>query len=500
MKRYIERIGKFYSHIILENVGLFIAYGMLSIIFSTGGWIPLPKLKPIIELIYLIVIPLLISYSAGKRMGGTSGGLIATMAWLGFYSADGNCHILGAILIAPIAGWIAKKGSVWIKIHAAVGFEMISQNFFVGIGGGILLLFTYYCLNPGLNLIQHAMTLVLDQLFQYNLVPFMSLFIEPGKIMFLNNTINHGLLVPLGMEQVNNLGSSILFLLETNPGPGLGILLACFLVEKKEKKNLFLNMIIQFFGGIHELYFPYVLLNSRLFFAVIAGGIAGNFCFLLFPSGLTAPASPGSILTILLLSPTKNIIGNLIGIAASAAVSCFTAMLIIKRGQSSKENSQIIEYSKEEMVSSITDKGKEKKLNRNNEKPEDIIKEKKTENDTKEQKLELNNEQMQKKDQEEQRKMTKKIYFVCQGGFGSSAMGAAILRRKLKAEGLLDITVSNTAIDEIPDDADVIFCQKEVEFNLNKAAITAQIYCLENLSQSLEYDQWILEEKQRRML
>ncbi len=486
MKQYIERIGKFYSHIILENVGLFIAYGILSILFSEGGWFPSSTLTPIIEMIYFIVIPVLISYTTGRRIGGNVGGLVAAMAGLGFFSVDGSSYMLGALLTAPMAGWIAKRGLNWIKAHTVVGFEMLFRNLFIGIVGSILLLFSSYCFNPILNQLKNILTWLLDQLFSYNLVPFMSFLIEPGKVMFLNNTINHGLLVPLGIEQVEYMGSSVLFLLETNPVPGFGILLAYFLIEKKEKKNLLVNMVIQLVGGIHELYFPYVLSNSILFLAVIAGGMAGNFCFLLLQSGVIAPPSPGSILTILLLSPGKNLFGNLFGIAVSAMVSCIIAVIILKRKQTLLKGQMILQEEsgeknrtilKKSVVFENQDKTDQKTVWNNGNCPKE--------------ELEKNAELSNTEQKEYSMKTVKKVYFVCQGGFGSSAMGAAILRRKLKNAGFFNIEVANIAIDDIPNDADVIFCQKEIESNLKKIETKAEIHYLENLSQSLEYDNWI---------
>ena len=468
MKQYIERIGKFYSHIILENVGLFIAYGILSLIFTEGGQLFSSGLKQLLEFVYFAVIPLMISYTAGRRIGGTVGGLIAALAGVGYFSTNDGAHMLGALLTAPIAGWIAKRGLRWIKQHTAIGFEMLFQNLFIGVVGSILLLFTYYCFNPVLDCLQSGLNWLLDQLFFYNLIPFMSFLIEPGKVMFLNNAINHGLLVPLGLEQVQQTGSSMLFLMETNPGPGFGILLAYFLVGTEKKKNLLVNMGIELFGGIHELYFPYVLSNSILFLAVIAGGMAGNICFLLFSSGLIATPSPGSIFTILLLSPVQNLVGNCIGIIVSAAVSCAIAVLILKSRQ------------RQQLCFDVQEKKDQKQPIQLETEHKSIVVQKNEKNE-----LEEGKKEHSKMDG------VKNVYFVCQGGFGSSAMGAAILRRRLKNEGLYGIQVGNTAIDDIPEDADVIFCQKQIEPKMQKVVTKAEIYYLENLSQSVEYDSWI---------
>lgn len=494
MKQYIERIGKFYSSIILKSIGLFIAYGILSIFFSAGGWFASSELELVVEQFYSMVIPLLISYVAGERVGGVAGGLTAAITCVGFFRVEGNSHMLGVLLIAPVAGLITKKGLEKIKTYTAAGFEMLFSNLFIGIGGGLLFLVTYYWFNPVLEQIQTMLTWILDQLFRYNLIPFMGIFIESGKVMFLNNTINHGLLVPLGMEQVQQMGSSILFLLEANPGPGFGILFAHFLLKKEEKNNLLINMGIQLFGGIHELYFPYILSNSKLFLAAIAGGVAGNFCFLLLPSGVIAPPSPGSILTILLLCPFKNILGTLIGIIVSAVVSCLTAIIIIKGDSSEKK---IVADAAD---LSVQNNSIEQTQPSSRESVQEQIPDREKETAKKDNLCPLMGEEQRKgavkpmiQESAARKNCVKKVYFVCQGGFGSSAMGAAILRKKLRNSGLTGIQVSNVAIDEIPEDADVIFCQKEIESVIKKKNINIEVHYLENLSQSLEYERWIAE-------
>ena len=80
-------------------------------------------------------------------------------------------------------------------------------------------------------------------------------------MLFLNNAINHGVFTPLGIEQATETGKSILFLIEAeNPGPGVGLLLAfTFFGVGAAKASAPGAAIIQFFGGIHEIYFPYAL-------------------------------------------------------------------------------------------------------------------------------------------------------------------------------------------------------------------------------------------------
>ena len=122
--------------------------------------------------------------------------------------------------------------------------------------------------------------------------------------MFLNNAINHGVLGPLGIQQAAEAGKSIFFLLESNPGPGLGILLAfTFFGKGAAKQSAPGAAVIQFLGGIHEVYFPYILMKPLLIVAAIGGGLAADFIFVMLNAGLVAPPSPGTIFAEIAMSP-----------------------------------------------------------------------------------------------------------------------------------------------------------------------------------------------------
>ncbi len=156
-------------------------------------------------------------------------------------------------------------------------------------------------------------------------------------MLFLNNAINHGVLSPLGVEQAAEAGKSIMFMLESNPGPGLGILLAfMFFGPRAIRPSVPGAIIIQFFGGIHEIYFPYVLMKPQLILAAIAGGATGIATFLVTNVGLVAPPSPGSIIAYTLVTAPGDHLGVYLGIALSAAVSLLVGALLLGFGRKEK--------------------------------------------------------------------------------------------------------------------------------------------------------------------
>jgi len=275
------------------------------------------------------------------------------------------------------------------------------------------------------------------------IIPFISLVVEPLKIIFFNNWINHGFFLPLGLEQMKSQGSSILFLLETNPGPGFGILLAYALVYRNMRKQMLSSLIIQSLGGIHEVYFPYVLSDIRLLGAAIAGSIAGNYCFMVTGSGLLGPASPGSIITIMIMADKKHWLGILTGIFVSAGVTCLLSCLIMSRRK---------------------------------------------------QKTVVDEEILQKDEGMPMKKMEHaKIYFVCDVGMGSSAMASALFKKRLKLEGLTEVQVFHVSVDRIPPDADAIVCQKD--FARSLSGIDKPCFTVNNLTDMSGYKEllnWLM--------
>ena len=332
------------------------------------------------------------------------------------------------------------------------GFEMLVNNFSSGIIGMVLAIVSFYLIGPFVTGLSEALAWGVNTLVGAGLLPLTSIFVEPAKILFLNNAINHGIFSPLGIQQSTELGQSIFFLIEANPGPGLGLLLAYMVFGKGTAKQTAGGAtIIHFFGGIHEIYFPYVLMNPRLILAVIAGGMTGVFTLTLFNAGLLSPASPGSIFAVLLLTPKASLVGVVLSVIASAAVSFVVASLLMKtqKDQAEDEGDKLAEASN--------------------------------------QMKNLKNAPAAQANSSVNMGDVTKIIVACDAGMGSSAMGASLLAKKVKSAGL-NISVTNSAINNLPNDVDIVITHKDLTPRAIKHADQAKHLSLTNFLDSALYD------------
>lgn len=467
MRNAIHKFGKFYSNIMINMIGIFIFVGILSVIFGDYGWAPNENIYAISQFVYSYVIPALIAYAAGNHMGqiyekrpdvpktgiNHAGGAIAVMAAAGVMIADKNCAILGAMILGPVCGLLWKHVLESLTRKAVQGMEMLTRNLVAAIVGAAFSIAAYYVLTPVLSAVTHVIMMGVDWLIAHKLICLTSVLIEPAKVFFLNNSIHHGILLPLAMQQAEQNGSSMLFLLETNPGPGLGVLLALWLSNRKKRKEYAAYMFVECIGGIHEIYFPEVLANLWLLLALIPGGMAGILCMSVFHVASAGLVSPGSILTLLFMSG-HHVLGTLFAVAISTAVSCAIAFLILKRqGKWYTEAAISAQEEKEEAVQ---------------EKKEEAVQEKRQV---------LEKELMQ----------GIKIGFICDAGVGSSAMGAALFRRKLKEEGMDGITAEAYAVDQIPEDLTIGVCQRAFLEILQKESNLSNIVTMESLLNQTEH-------------
>lgn len=459
MRNAIHKFGKFYSNIMINMIGIFIFVGILSVIFGDYGWAPNENIYAISQFVYSYVIPALIAYAAGNHMGqiyekrpdvpktgiNHAGGAIAVMAAAGIMIADKNCAILGAMILGPICGLLWKHVLEPLTRKAVQGMEMLTRNLVAAIVGAAFSIAAYYVLTPVLSAVTHVIMMGVDWLIAHKLICLTSVLIEPAKVFFLNNSIHHGILLPLAMQQAEQNGSSMLFLLETNPGPGLGVLLALWLSNRKKRKEYAAYMFVECIGGIHEIYFPEVLANLWLLLALIPGGMAGTLCMSVFHVASAGLVSPGSILTVLFMSG-HHVLATLFAVAISTAVSCAIAFFILKRQG---------KWCTEAAISAQEEKKEE-------------VQEKR---------------QMLEKGQMQEIK----IGFICDAGVGSSAMGAALFRRKLKEEGMDGITAEAYAVDQIPEDLTIGVCQRAFLEILQKESNLSNIVTMESLLNQTEH-------------
>ena len=439
MKNAVQKFGKFLSAMVMPNIGAFIAWGLITALFIEKGWFPNAKLATMVDPMLKYILPVLIGYQGGKLVAGERGGVIAVIAILGVICGSNEVMFMGAMAMGPFAGWVIKKFDKAVDGHIPAGFEMLVNNFSVGIIGMILAIIGYYLIGPVMTAILTVLTAGVDFLIGHSLLPLVSVFVEPAKVLFLNNAINHGIFTPIGGEQVQAAGKSIMYMIEANPGAGLGVLSAywAFSKDKRTKDSAPGAIIIHFFGGIHEIYFPYVLMNPVVILASIAGSACAVFYYSLFNVGLTGPASPGSIIAFLTMAPKGSTLMVLLGVVIAAVVSFLVAAPIIKmsNGKSLEEASDSVQSMK------AASKGIAKKAGE-----------------------------------------IKKIVFACDAGMGSSAMGATKFRNRIKPLGL-GITVINSSVD-----TDVVVCQEVLADRAAKSAPNAQLVTIRNFLQDEAID------------
>ena len=424
-----RRVGHYLSGMIMPNVSVFITWGIITTLIQ---YLRGPLQSSFLEMDRLMIqflFPVLIAYTGGRLIENRAG-VVAAVAVIGMLTESEDPQILGAMVIGPLIGWIVFLFDKYVLPKVKPGYEMLVRNFSAGILGMLFGYLSLVFIGPIIAGITNQIGFFVGWLIQRNLLLFTNLFIEPLKVLFLNNTLNHGILTPLGIEQAGDAGTSILFLIETNPGPGLGVLLAFILFSRKELKATASGaFMIHLFGGIHEIYFPFVLLNPLLFAAVILGGMSGTLIFEMFQVGLKVPASPGSIVVILANAPQEMLLGVASGIAGSTLVSFIIATLVIRKDQTKKEIS--------EKVTKVTE--------------------------------------------------IRTILFACDAGMGSSAMGASLMRQQLQASGI-SIPVDYTSIYRVNDDPHLLLItQNELKHLAEIQAPHAQLVTIGNFLDQEEY-------------
>ena len=437
IKDAVSRFGRFLSGMVMPNIGAFIAWGFLTALFSATGWLPNESFAQMVTPMLNYLIPILIAAQGGYLVGGDRGRIIGPIAVVGcIVGAPDYPMLMGAMVMGPFAGWVIKTFDHFMDGKTPSGFEMLVENFSLGIIGMLLAMFGYVVIGPVMSAILAVLTAGVQILINFGLMPLLAIFIEPAKVLFLNNAINHGIFTPIGLTQVQETGRSIMYMLEANPGPGVGVLLAyCFFCrDAKTRQSAPGAVIIHFFGGIHEIYFPYVLMNPKVIIAPILGNMCAIAWFSFTGAGLVAPSSPGSIIAFLSMTPPEYMVVTIIGIAIAAAVSFVVATPIVRSAQVQD-------------LDEATDKMRQMKG----------TEEAAVISDT----------------------TGSKIIFACDAGMGSSAMGATRFRNRIKADRP-DLTVEHSSVDTVPADADIVVCQRVLSERARKSAPTAQIVTIDN--------------------
>jgi mannitol PTS system EIICBA or EIICB component len=343
LKATVQRFGGYLASMVMPNIGAFIAWGLITALFIPTGWLPNETFVKLVGPMITLLLPILIGYTGGRLVHGQRGAVVGAVATVGVAIGSSVPMFLGAMIVGPLTAYILKMFDKLIEGKVKPGFEMLIDNFSAGIIGGGMALIGLWRIGPIVSWFAQTAGSAVNWLVSHSLLPFASVLVEPAKVLFLNNAINHGVLGPLGVAQVTEHGKSILFMIESNPGPGLGLLVAYLLFGPRSlRPTTPAAIVVHFLGGIHEIYFPYVLMKPRLILAMIAGGASGVLTFLVTGAGLVATPSPGSIFAYMAVTPRGAHVGVLLGIAISAGVTLFVAALLLGFGRLEKDEDEVI--------------------------------------------------------------------------------------------------------------------------------------------------------------
>lgn len=334
----VQRFGSFLAGMVMPNIGAFIAWGLITALFIPTGWLPNARFGALVGPMITDLLPILIGYTGGRMVHGQRGAVIGAITTMGVVVGASVPMFLGAMIAGPGSAWVLKKVDGLLEDRVRTGFEMLVDNFSLGIIGGAGAVLGVWGIGPVVNWLTTQAGDAVQYLVNHHLLPLASVLIEPAKVLFMNNAINHGVLDPLGVTQALAHGKSVLFMLESNPGPGLGILVAYLLFgPRKLRPSVPGAIVIQFLGGIHEIYFPYILMKPRLILAAIAGGAAGVSVFVVTHAGLVASPSPGSIFAYAAETPRGGYFGVFAGVVISAAVSFAVGSVLLGFGRGEVE-------------------------------------------------------------------------------------------------------------------------------------------------------------------
>ena len=467
----VQRFGTNLSNLVMPNIGAFIAWGLITALFMRSGWINVLAPQPddgwvarlggwgafqgegIVGPSITYLLPLLIGNTGGRVVYGARGGVVGAIATMGVIAGTSVPMFLGAMVMGPLGGVTMKKLDAAWQSRIRPGFEMLVNNFSAGIWGGTLAVFGFFVMGPIVSAFSNVAGTAVGWLVASGLLPLTSVLIEPGKVLFLNNAINHGILTPLATQQAAGAGKSVLFLLEANPGPGLGLLLAFLCFGKgPARASAPAAAIIHFLGGIHEIYFPYVLMKPILILAMIAGGMTGVFVNVSFGVGLRGPAAPGSVFAVYLQASLDSYVGVTLAIISSAAVTMLVASLMLGFGRGTTTGADDLAAATTRMEDL---KGRTSAV------------------------------------AGQLRSATsgpiRTIVFACDAGVGSSAMGASMLRAKIADAGVLGVSVANSAIGDLDHTADLVITQSQLTDRARRQAPHAIHVCVDDFIDSPAY-------------
>lgn len=463
----IQKFGAVLAAMIMPNIPAFIAWGILTALFIPTGWAPNEDLNNLVGPTLKFLMPILIGYTGGYNIYGKRGGVAGAIATIGVVIGADITMLIGGMVMGPIGAVLIKYVDKILDGHIKTGLEMLVNNFTLGIIGALLMVAGYMIIMPIFDAILSVISTGVQWTIDNNLLPFTSIFVQPAQILFLNNAVNHGIMVPLGIEQAAETGKSILFLVEANGGAFSGLLLAyCIFAKGEDRSSAYSALPIMVFGGIGEVAYPYALMHPSTLLGPILGNIAALFILQLFDGGTVAAVSPGSIIALILMSPKDSMIVNVIAYMAALAIACLVAGFFLLRIYKNVSAEPVLAFAG--TAGAVTGSGEETRLSdfrMMNEIPANV----------------------------------KKIVVACDAGMGSSTMGVSLLKNKV-TKAMLDVQVKHNAVAEIDADADIVITSeplfdRAVSSCPNKAAA---VIGFDNLMNKQGYDLIIEEIKKKQ--
>lgn len=526
----VQRFGTFLSGMIMPNIAAFIAWGFITMLFIPAGffgadspfgwhWAPVAEIiggggdaaaigwpgaataltenadggtyqgyVGLVSVMITYLLPLLIANTGGRIVYGARGGVVATIAVMGVIVGTNIPMFLGAMIMGPLAAWITKQMDKLWDGKIRPGFEMLVNNFSAGILGMILAIVGFFAFGPVFLGISAVLGSIVAFLVQFNLLPVLSIIVEPAKVLFLNNAINHGVFTPLGIEQAADTGKSILFLIEANPGPGLGLLLAfTFFGVGAAKASAPGAIVIQFLGGIHEIYFPYALAKPMTILALIAGGASGVAVNMIFGGGLVFPAAPGSIIAVTAAAAgggVANVLVVYLSVIVAAVVTFLVSGVILRASRKRDQEAEGDSFAAA-IDQTAANKGKESSaLGALRTRAAGTTGSGTTESADHDVDAALGG-----LEGGVATKQLNTIVFACDAGMGSSAMGASVLRNKIKKAGIDGVTVTNQAIANLDGSADLVITQNQLTDRAKAQSPDSVHVSVDNFMNSPRYDE-----------
>jgi len=459
VKVRVQKFGTFLSGMVMPNIGAFIAWGILTALFIETGWLPNEALNNLVGPTLTYLMPVLIGYTGGTMIHGRRGGVAGALATMGVVIGADITMLIGGMIMGPLGAWIMKKVDKMFEGKVKPGLEMLVDNFSMGIVGALMMILGYVAIEPIFNVILTILSSGVQVLVDRNLLPLTSIFVQPAQVLFLNNAINHGIMVPIGIEQAAETGKSLLFLVEANGGVWTGVALAFAIWGKgMAKKSAPAAVAIMGLGGIAEVVFPYVLSKPKTIIGPMLGNAAGLLTLQILGGGTVAAVSPGSIFALLAMTPKGGFVANIAGYIVALAVTTLATGFIIRMDKNGDEEESIEEVSVENtVIPSAVPSTENKSLGF----VPDVV---------------------------------RTVVFACDAGMGSSVMAVSIMKTKVN-KAMLDIEVEHMAIQDLDDRADIIVTSKSLEprvldtiSNFDKKI---PVFAMDNLLDNKKYDELI---------